>query len=894
MSGFPMYLLDDDDQPITRLPGEAAAEYARTRIGGNPTGATLPLAPMSPADAAAWEPSDEDSVAIDAPDIRVPMTRPARQRAARTIARDEAAMPGRRNETTIADELSQLGTLEDGDDYSILGDAYDAASTFRDSPAWDYASRLAPQLGAVDYLAHQRYNPAAIGAGTLDALTMGNAAEVASIIDQHRDNAPGYDASLAQRERENAENYESNPGSMALGMGVGMLPLAVSGGGLGAPGAGSRLVQAARMAALPTAIGATTGAVGGALGARPGARMEGALAGGTRGLVTGAVAGGLGAAGQALRMGVAGADLAGNAIPAAEGGIGPIMSAMTRPISGALTGAGYGVAATPGAVNHAGPMDYLREAGHGAAAGAILEPATATVGSLVRGLGRNPAPPVDAAAEADAAARDIDEMSLLGFADEAPIAAPTRTGPVLSPAEIVAQERAASQRTGVGDAVAAMYEGRPEYLRMSSLMAHGPGRLEALRSGVSAFGTPRALVNELQAAGLARPNTVYSRPSERALLQSAQERVQGELSDIYSEARAAGVRVPARPAAERIRARARAAYAAGGTSDENRAAYRTAMRRADAVEWETPPPRRAQAGRRIERLEPIGDDAAIGEPIEADVEYMGTPRMYDLDTVRGEMSGEWNTARASRTAARNLGSQTPGMRLAPGMYADFRPTREEILSLSLAPETHTAMRPLQRSFQAMNAFSPVENRLDINSIAAPANMRGFAAGAMEAAGTTASGGSAGEGLVARGAGFLRENLIANYQDSILASLNESNGPSLRDRLAAMISEEGRGGLRNVGEMLRSHPANLTAAEAVGHGMAPEVTDARNRYNSGEGIVPLDAPVDPHDAELEYFRQQSGEVDPADIPPPPLAPGIDDTVDPHDAELEYFRSLDEQR
>lgn len=182
------------------------------------------------------------------------------------------------------------------------------------------------------------------------------------------------------------------------------------------------------------------------------------------------------------------------------------------------------------------------------------------------------------------------------------------------------------------------------------------------------------------------------------------------------------------------------------------------------------------ADERIPSLETLTDEA--GQPVEAMVEELIPRAPVPFQTIRGEMTDKWNAGGEGRRSVRATGSQTPRQRVASYIYDGLAPLRNEHYDVALSPAEREIQRGLQRSTMALNAIHPTDLRLDPNSMAQPAQLRGMLSGLAAQSGSAAQGGGFVDQSTSRLAGWLQEQILANYQNSMRAYLNERTLPAM--------------------------------------------------------------------------------------------------------------------
>jgi hypothetical protein len=670
--------------------------------------------------------------------------------------------------TTLLDSLGDLATQTGlGDEYNAVSDAMSGA------PAETLRAIL-----PMSRLADVDYSPSALGAGFLDSLTLGHAGELGGLI-RHVARGEDYDQAAATQEARIAQMYQDAPGSALVGTLGGMIPLGAVGGGLGAPGTGSRAMQAFRMARPAAAVGAGVGAIGGGLAADEGEGLEGAGMGALEGMATTVPAALMGVAGHGVRESARGAGLASRL--------------MAPPVAGALTGAGYGWAGAHGADPDAGLEDYATHAGYGAAIGAPLESAGAVVGAGLRMASRGQ-PRMPPSSEAGIVA-DVDEASLL-WGDGSPtgLVEPEAVASFRTPQQLAEQARAADSRGAVGEAVSSLIESPPEYDRLFSVSATGPGTARQLRAGSNAFGGPANWVRALQDLGLAREGSIYSRPMEREAIIRTRDALGNQARGYHSAVEATGITTEGAAIADALEADA-AQLRTRSTAPEVQAA-------ADALEARAQRIRFAESG------------------VELEGEQVMQPRELSYRDVLNELSeqGRLNTEAYSSPLVSS--SLTPSQRSGINVYRALADSRNRMAETALGPEQYANMRNTMRGFQATNGIAPVNLRLDINSMHQPANLRGAMGGMASQLGSAIEGGGALDQGISRIAGQAKENLIANYIHSVRATANERWVPGAMERLNSFGIDPATAA--RMGESLRGQVPGLAALAALRSGA---VTDA---------------------------------------------------------------------
>ncbi len=726
-------------------PGLADAPLPVQASGGayNPT-----RAPLMPAEAAA-EYAMQQAAVEDATASAMAARDAARVRHANRTTRPTVAAP---DETSMGESLRELAAM------GGLEDEYDTAADVISSPAM---AAIMPGAAAANALGSVRYSPGALASGFTDSATFGHAGEIGGLVD-HVLTGQDYDQSAAEQEAIIAQQYERAPGSAMAGTIGGMVPIAAAGGGLGAAGTGSLPMRALRMIRPAAAIGATAGAVGGGLTADEGEALEGAGYGALEGL---------GAAVPAAAMGAAGAGV--RALGQSAGLVGRMAAPV---VAGGLTGAGYGYAGAHGAPVDSAPVDadawitdpttrhYLGHTGMGAALGAPLEAAGSMVGAGLRAASRA-RPAVDRGPIQSAPpgiVDDLDEAALL-WGDGAPAGAVEASAVegFRTPEQLAEQARASDPRSAAGAAFSSLFEAPPEYDRLFSVSATGPGTARQLRAGSNAFGGPANWVRELQKLGLAREGSVYSRPVERAAVERTRDALGTQARGYHSAVEATGTTTPGATIADVMEADA-AALRSRSTAPEVQAA-------ADALE--------ARAQRiRFTTSEMPGLEG---------VESAQVPRDLSYRDVLNELAEQGRLNNEAYSSPLVSSSLTPSQRSGINVYRALAESRNRMAEQALGPEQYANMRNTMRGFQATNAVSPVNLRLDINAMHQPANLRGAMGGMSAQLGSAIEGGGILDQGLSRVAGQAKENLIAAYQHSLRAAANERLLPEAMRRLNAM-------------------------------------------------------------------------------------------------------------
>ena len=691
-----------------------------------------------------------------------------------------------------------------------------------------------------------RYNPNALGAGYVDALTFGNAPEIMALADTL--GGDDYDAAHSARELQVGREYAASPGSAITGAIGGManqlaIPMT------GAAGGGNRFMQAVNRAAPLALAGAGAGAVSGAISADPGHRGEQAAYGGLRGLGLGGFAGALGQSAQALR--------------AAE--MTPLMRGLSILPRGALGGAEYGALAAPGT----GPMTpehIAHSVGTGAAYGTALEPLAAGAGGIARLLARRNArrlpPPGMEAPDESALLMSEDDLADVARVEESarePLVAddaliPEAPRPVRSAREIVDEARAQHGNSPVSDLLEATVAADPAHQRFFSVAATGPGMRNAQNQGIASFGSMRNLVDELQRIGLAEEFTTYARDAERARALAAQQGILGELADTNRRIEAFGATRNPEDIAAAIEADADAFLALAPESEQRIQANR-AMR--DYAQ-------RMRGVQETERLWNMETGAAEDLP----VEMLNPP--IGFGPLRSRMSAEWNAGQGSRSSPMVEAVQTPAQRVAPMLYRAMRPFRESMAAEALPAADYAIHIGNQRASLALNATNPLGQRLDIHANAQPADLRG-ALGRMQAMASSASqGGGVGDQAVSGMAGWLREQILANYIHSMRATANEL-------RLASPMASAASDVARAAGSPIAGHATTATTLVPQSILMRGYTPQPLNEMGSAQDLQ------DEYDAAQRAGSPQSG----SDMN------DIDSAQDLEDEYDEYQRSLRSQ-
>ena len=670
-------------------------------------------------------------------------------RAARRRRRVEAP-----DETSIAQELLQGG--------EILGLPYETDDVLDELETNPLLAAI-PGVGT----SAMRYSPGAVGSSYVDALTFGNEAEIEALA-RHLVSGDDADTAESNADARNAVLASRNPGSALLGTGAGLATMAaVPLHGRVAPGSG---LGGVLRAALPTAaVGAGAGAAYRGLTAEPGDRVSEAFQGAVGGGALGFGAGTLLSSGQALR----------------QASMPWVARLLASPTAGALTGAGIGTLAAPGeagdmtgpALGPDGPEaswvsrlmgadagSLAHSAGRGAAFGAVAEPVLGAVGTLAGAMGRRAAPRVAEAAAEDAPA--VDETAMMfGEPTSRPTVSP---GGALdeTAAQITDRIRAENPTNTLLDIARSGIEAPPEYDVLHGLSARGPGNVQSLNQGAAAFGGPEQLARELRSLGLAPQGRMWSRNTERDVAQRLQDQILGRL-----QATNAAVEAAETPPTEAQR-----------IADAMEAQHARFMSEApydldrQAAAEEILAYGRQFADDVIPELETLTDEA--GQPVEAMVEELIPRAPVPFQTIRGEMTDKWRAGREGRISARAGNAQTPRQRVASYIYDGLAPLRNEHYDVALSPAEREIQRGLQRSTMALNAIHPTDLRLDPNSMAQPAQLRGMLSGLAAQSGSAAQGGGFVDQSTSRLAGWLQEQILANYQNSMRAYLNERTLPAM--------------------------------------------------------------------------------------------------------------------
>lgn len=561
-----------------------------------------------------------------------------------------------------------------------------------------------------------------------------------------------YRATQEALDEATAISGEEHPWQARAGVGAGLiatLPLAEA----AAPLQGARTLRGIAAAVAPrAAIGGGLGAVGGYLGADEGNELIGA---GT-GALTGATMAGLGTGsvtlGRGLSMGRQGA---------------------VRTILGTgLEGAGYGILATPG--SSASPIVDSSEMRRAAQANALTGAAFGSgIGSVASGFSR-PIRSFAGSAEEVASAspnlssfnppQSLDEGALaFGLSDDVDTVAPLAELGV-DPRVAVERAREAQAREPTLRRISeGIFRRNPAERRIASM---GMTDRRHVRRAERGFGSSQGFVDALNEADLAMPGSAYSVRDERARAAIANQAATERLGGMHQLA--SGEMVPGAEIADALDTIAD--DLARGVPNPRQVQRISALRnRAMDFRYGTDP--RTGAGIRpetvTETVQPIGvitrgergqfqrppiEDVDITAlPPEADIAYpelraqMG--REAEESPLRGYLSGATVEPTIDQLVARDV----------YGVLADARNRR---LQSVLGPEGYADYQRQNRIFRATQAVadSPYEA---MN----PADLRG----AIGRAGT--------HGVIEPALGYAREQLIGQYQDSVLAALNEMGSTS---------------------------------------------------------------------------------------------------------------------
>lgn len=764
------------------------------------------------------------------------------QRDANRVRRAAAPAPvaAPSDETTLLDSLGELAFQA-----GLTDDATSIPDSLRGAPMMAF--------GPLGGLAQIPYSPRGLSAGFLDAATFGHAGELGALA-QHVVQGRNYDEALPDTEATVAQAYADAPGSALVGSLAGMIPLGAVGGGLGAAGTGGRVARAVRMVAPAAAVGLTAGALGGGLAADEGEGLQGAVEGAGEGLATAVPAAALGVLGAGIR----GSSQAGGAV----------RQLLSPFLAGGATGAGYGWAGAHGASPDASLDDYLSHAGQGAALGAPLEAAGSMIGAGLRmvtrpGSAQMPPTEIGPPRPASGLADDLDEAALLWGDSPAPQVEAEAVAGFRTPRELAQTAREADTRSPLGRAVGSLFEAAPEYDRLFSVSATGPGTARQLRSGANAFGGPRAWVDELQALGLAEEGTVYSREAERAAVERTRNALGTQARGYHSAVENTGVTTPGSAIADAMEADA-AQMRARSTAPEVQAA-------ADALEARA-------ASFRFAEAEMPGLDGA---------EAAMVPRTLSYREILNELAEQGrlnNEAYASPLVSSSL---TPSQRSGVNVYRNLATARNAMAEQALGPEQYANMRQTMRGFQATNGVSPVNLRLDINAMHQPANLRGAMGGMGAQLGSAIEGGGVLDQGLARVGGSLKESLIANYQHSLRAAANERLIPGMMRQLNGM----------GIDPATASHLSGVLSGQAPG---LAALGALRLRDNSAAAFDVADsaasAALDADDTEdryddvgTDYLRALTG------VAAPDVDGGVPEPVDPEEEAYEargsdFLRSL----
>lgn len=680
------------------------------------------------------------------------------------------------------------------------------------------------------------YAPDVFAGNLLDAVTLGNAAEVGGGIRSLRDDTSYRDEEQDLRAALGRAS-ELRPRSALLGN--------VAGGALLAPllpgATGARGLDLARRAAVPALVGGGIGTVAGALGADEGDRIGGALRGG----LTGTLAGGTLGLG-----GVGGAEI--RALGATRGFF-PRLGYTT--LASGLEGLGVAGGMAPGLsedpVSDIGSAaetfgEFAPEAVIG---GAILGGGAETLGSSMRALGaisrfgRTGPGRLDETMRLPTRRNDVPDETLLlsGAEGDGTMAFVPDTQTMLpgeTPAEFVQRMRAESPIRDESPIEAAVRDAitRPiPETRLLSMGMRGPGSTKLLRGGANAFRGTQPWVDSLQEAGLARPASVYSNSLERErALQlrdaSGQSLVEHQNAMLETNPPVFGADIV--PPIDR-----EAAFWSRSSDPRSRRTSDYLRRRSNDFQWigGDPPQNNLwivedtsnpvavtgiEGGERgrFPRLSDAGEAYPL---IEQEIMEGGFPRVMGYDEVIGELRPS-SLLNKEAFAAPNQTELSPEARGGLAIHRGLVGGRNTAEAYTLSQPELDRVRGLRRAFGATQALLPSEQRLDPNIIRSPANLRAVVA-------------SAGEGLAGRARATLQERLIDSYADSVIASFNEVGLPTQAE--AARSAARAVAGA--IPEPLRSTREFAQIRAAANSGNAIGVRAAMERVRA------LDPAMSPH-------------------------------------------------
>lgn len=584
----------------------------------------------------------------------------------------------------------------------------------------------------------------------------------AGLIDEPVD----YRATQEALDEATAISGEEHPWQARAGIGAGLiatLPLAEA----AAPIQGAQTAMGVARAVAPrAAVGAGLGGIGGYLGADDDEELGGAALG----ALTGATMAGLGSGGVTIGRGLS------------RGLQGPL-----RTIGGAaLEGAGYGILATPGSsaspivdsseMARASRENALMGAGFGSAIGGVASGFSRPVRSFA-GTAEDVASPANLSSFNPPP--ELDEASLaFGLSDDADAALAPLAELGVDPRVAVMRARESQDRTPLLRRVSeGIFRRNPAERRIASM---GMTDRRHVRRAERGFGSTQGFVDALNEAELAMPGSTYSVRGERERTALANRAATDRLGGMHRLA--SGEMVPGAEIADALDTIAD--DLARGVPNPRQVQRISALRnRAMDFRYGTDP--RTGAGIRpetvTETVQPIGvitrgergqfqrppiEDVDITAlPPEAEIAYpelraqMG--REAEESPLRGYLSGATVEPTIDQLVARDV----------YGVLADARNRR---LQSVLGPEGYADYQRQNRIFRATQAVldSPYEA---MN----PADLRG----AIGRAGT--------QGIIQPALGYAREQLIGQYQDSVLAALNEMGSTSQTEvvRRAAQMALE---------------------------------------------------------------------------------------------------------